>query len=216
MAGGTIIGVLIGVLLIMEPLKNMQAITVFGKSQQPVEYILLCMFILLLLWITFSFILDVTKSKNPVKLDKKPFLARVGFPPYANFSSLKTSRTPLIPILVLACGIGILTGLLGVGGGVVILPILIYLIGQKAAKAAGTSLLLVWISSLVGTFGHLSQGNIKLPLLAVMLIGGLIGTNIGTTIGLKLPDKKIKFYFIFVLLLAIGMVGFKLGKLTFF
>jgi hypothetical protein len=215
MAGGSIMGVLIGVFLIMEPLKEMEAITILGKQQNPVEYTLLCLFLVLLVWITLSFVLDVRKNRSSEGSHSHSLLAKVKFPPYINFTSLEHPRIPLIPILLLGCGIGILTGLLGVGGGVVILPVLIYLVGQKAAKAAGTSLLLVWISSLTGVAGHITEGNVKLTLLAVMLVGGLIGTNAGTKIGLKLPNDRIKFYFIFVLLLALVMVVFKLGKITF-
>src|SRR3989339_398518 len=151
LASGSIFGVLVGI-WILEHIKNMETITVFGRQQEPVEFILLCLFFLLLI---------------------------------------------------------------GIGGGVMLLPALVYLIGQRAIKAAGTSLLLVWISSLVGGCGHLLKGNILWGLLIVMIIGGITGTWIGTHIGLRLRDHKLRFYFVFVVLAAVFMIGRELWKITF-
>jgi len=104
---------------------------------------------------------------------------------------------------------------MGVGGGVIMLPALICLIGQHPTKAAGTSLLIVWASSLIGGTGHIFKGNFEFVLLICMLAGGLVGTNIGTHIGLKLHGDKIKKYFVLVVAAAVIMVAVKLYLLTF-
>lgn len=105
---------------------------------------------------------------------------------------------------------GVLTGLLGVGGGVVWLPALVYLVGQRSVKAAGTSLMLVWISALIGTALHVRDGNVSWPLWLCMLGGGVAGAQLGGRIGVKLEGRRLRFYFIFILLVAVGMIGYRL------
>jgi len=214
MAGGSIIGVAIG-LAIMKLLKDMPGLVVFGKEQVAVQYILLWLFLLLLVGIAWFVAFDLRRNSGK-KIDKRVgVFSKIKLPPYVHFSSLEQPQIPLVPVVALGCGAGILTGLMGVGGGIVMLPALIYLIGQRTAKAVGTSLLVVWVSSMVGGAGHIIQGNINLTLLAGMLAGGIIGTNLGTYVGLKLAGAKIRLYFIYVVILAVIMVAFKLYRLTF-
>lgn len=213
-AAGSIGGVLIG-LAIMKNLKTMPPLKILGKEHMAVQYILLCLFLLLLAAIATILIFDLCQSggKSPAK--RIGLFSKIKLPPYAHFASLESPRLSLLPVLALGCAIGILTGLLGVGGGVIMLPALIYLIGQRTVKAAGTSLLLVWVSSAIGATGHIIMGNIKPLLLVGMLICGIIGTNLGTYTGLRLPGPRIRFYFVYVVVLAIIMLAFKLYIITF-
>jgi uncharacterized membrane protein YfcA len=63
--------------------------------------------------------------------------------------------------------------------------------------------------------GHVVMGNVKPPLLAGMLIGGIVGMNFGTYVGLKLTGSRIRYYFIYVVLLATIMVACNLCSRTF-
>jgi uncharacterized membrane protein YfcA len=213
-AAGGIAGVFIG-LLLMKALKTMPPLKILGREQVAVQYILLCLFLLLLAFITIIMVLDLYKSGGNRPDKRIGLFSRIKLAPYAHFDSLDYPKLSILPILVLGYIIGILTALLGVGGGVVMLPALVYLVGQHTAKAAGTSLLLVWVSSAAGITGHLVMGNIKPLLLLGMLICGIIGTNMGTHIGLRLPGSKIRSYFVYVVILAIAMVAFKLYVITF-
>jgi hypothetical protein len=111
--------------------------------------------------------------------------------------------------------IGCLTGLLGIGGGVVALPTLIYLIGQPPNKAVGTSLLMVWISSLTGVIYKGGAGDICIELWIAMMIGGLTGAVLGTHIGLKLSSEKLRMSFVYVVLAAMAIISWKIVVLTF-
>ena len=111
--------------------------------------------------------------------------------------------------------VGVLGGFMGIGGGVILLPALIYMIGQKASNAAGTSLRVVWFSTLVGVIGHIESGNVNPFLLTAMLAGGLIGIHYGTVIGLKMHDHKLRFYFSFVVIAAVIIISCKIICVTF-
>lgn len=207
-------GIVIGV-GVMKLLKKMPPLEVFGKEQIAVQYILLWSFLLLLVCIIALLIFDLSRNGGKSSGKRVGLFSRIKFPPYVRFKSLDEPRLSLIPLVVLGLGVGILTGLLGVGGGVIMLPALVYLVGQHTKKAAGTSLLLVWASSLFGVVLHTTQGNINLFLLGAMLVGGLLGTNFGTIVGLKLSGPKIRYYFVWVVILAVIMIGAKIYMLTF-
>jgi uncharacterized membrane protein YfcA len=199
----------------MESLKDMSPLMILGKEQSPVEYILLCLFFLLLLWISVFLAIDLKRSQGK-KLEKRVGLfSKIKVPPYIHFNSLEQTKMAILPVILLGFGAGILTGLLGVGGGVVVLPALVYLVGQRTSKATGTSLGLVWASSAIAATGHMLMGNTKLLLLAVMLVSGIVGTHFGTHIGLKLDGPKIRFYFVYVVIAAVLMIAFKLHRMTF-
>jgi len=213
-ACGSIGGILVG-LGIMESLKKARPLVILGKEQAVVQYVLLCSYVALLTLIAAVMIFDLYhNSRSPAK--RVGLFSKIKIPPYLRFNSLEEPKLSLLPVVCLGVVIGILTALMGVGGGIIMLPALIYFIGQRTVKAAGTSLLLVWISSAISATGHISAGNIDWPLLGCMLIGGIIGTNFGTITGLKLSGHRIRSYFVYVVVLAVLMVGFKLFEVTFF
>ena len=80
----------------------------------------------------------------------------------------------LVPIVGFGFITGTLTSLMGVGGGIIMLPALVYLIGQRTAQAAGTSLLFVFTVSPFAIIGHLRQGHVVPHLLIGMLVCGVI------------------------------------------
>ncbi|GAI85953.1 unnamed protein product [marine sediment metagenome] len=214
LASGSVFGVVLG-LWIMELLKAMRPLVILGKEQSPVQYILLCLFLLLLALIAVVMFFDLNRNSGRAPEKRIGLFAKIKMPPFVCFSSLEEPKVSLIPIILLGFGVGMLTGLLGVGGGIVMMPALVYLIGQRTPKAAGTSLALVWISSLAAVAGHISAGNLHPRLMCAMMAGGIIGTGIGTHIGLKLAGPKIRRYFIYILALAVLIVAVKLWRMTF-
>lgn len=213
-ATGSVVGVLVGVGLINK-LESMDTITVLGKEQQPVQFVLLWLFILLLMWIASFLTYDLFRQTDNSSDGRAGYLSKVPLAPYMKFESLSTPEISLVSIIAVGCMIGLLTGLLGVGGGVVMLPALVYLVGQRTGTAAGTSLLIVWISSSIGSIGHIMNGNVQLLLFVIMTVFGLIGTNIGTKIGLKMAGRSIRFYFVLIVIAAIVMVAYEAVDLTF-
>jgi len=211
---GSVVGVLFGS-QVMETLKDAPKALILGKQQDVLQYSMLCMFLVLLAWIAGHLFYDYRKNGGKSPQKRTGLLARFKLSPYMHFASLEESRLSVLPLLIMGFCIGTLTGLMGVGGGVVMLPSLIYLVGQRTGKATGTSLLLVWISSLVAVVRKGSAGQISLYLFLALLAGGVAGTFIGTKIGLKLSGPRIRLYFVYVIIVAIGLIGYKLCVITF-
>jgi uncharacterized protein len=209
---GSTVGVMIGSWL-LETLHRLPSIMLFGREQSPLEIVLMLVFLFLLSGIALFMLWDTRyKARHPVEDEfQVGLLARVKLPPYGHFKTLDEPRMSLPVLFLLGLFAGILTGLLGIGGGVIMLPALIYLVGLHTQKAAGTSLLLVWIASLAGTVNNLLVGNVHWLLLVILLAGGMLGTWIGTHVAMYMTGKHTRLYFIYVLLLAIFLV---IGRIT--
>jgi uncharacterized protein len=211
---GSVAGVLVGAQL-LTVLAQAPSLTVLGREQDAAQYALLVIFLVLLSWIAGYLYYDTRKHGGETASVQVGILASVKLPPYGRFASLDEPRLSVPALVVLGLVVGLLTGLLGVGGGVVLLPALVYLVGQRAAKAAGTSLLLVWIASATGVIRMAGESSISLSLLGILLVGGFSGTTAGTRLGLTLSGSKIRLYFVFVVLAAVALVVYELLKVTF-
>jgi uncharacterized membrane protein YfcA len=113
-----------------------------------------------------------------------------------------------VPALGLGAAIGLLSGVMGVGGGFVMVPILIYVLRVPTNIAIGTSLFQVIFVSALSTVFHASLNQTVDILLALLLmIGGVFGARAGAAAGQKLKAEQLRF----LLALLVLAVGVRLG-----
>jgi len=108
-----------------------------------------------------------------------PSLHKLKIPPMVNFKVSGFVCSAWLPITV-SFVTGVLAGFLGIGGGLLRMPALIYFIGCPTHVAVGTDLFEVMISGLYGAFTYSLKGRIELVAVFVMLTGAAIGAQIGT------------------------------------
>lgn len=89
-------------------------------------------------------------------------------------------------------GIGIVTGLLGAGGGFLIIPALVLLLGLDMKVAIGTSLLIIAMNSLAGFAGEMTDPGIDWRLLLTLAVIAVAGLFAGTYMGRSIPGSKLK------------------------
>ena len=106
-------------------------------------------------------------------------LHKLNIPPMVHFKNAGFTCSAWLPILV-SFVTGVLAGFLGIGGGLLRMPALVYLIGCPTHIAVGTDLFEVMISGLYGAFTYSLKGRIELVAVFVMLSGAAIGAQIGT------------------------------------
>ena len=101
---------------------------------------------------------------------------------------------------------GFIGGMLGLGGGFIIAPILM-MMGYKTKEAAATTAFVVTFSSFSGYFGHVSQGHMNWTLTAIVVIAVIIGSQLGGQyMTQKAKSKQVKvIYAIVLLLIAVKM-----------
>ncbi len=94
---------------------------------------------------------------------------------------LRVTRNLAAVIVALSVAVGALSGLIGIGGGIIIAPFLIFMCHQPLKGTAGTTALIVIFSSAFGALGHSAVGNIDLmlilPTAAVALVGAQLGAR---------------------------------------
>ena len=105
--------------------------------------------------------------------------------------------------LLVGGAIGFFSGLIGIGGGIILSPIILLLHWGNMKEAAAVSALFIWVNSASGLVGQLSSGvSIELEsflLVAIALIGGVFGGYFGSK---KINNQKLRYVLSFVLLIA--------------
>jgi len=95
-------------------------------------------------------------------------------------------------ITVFGFAVGIISGLLGVGGGILIVPFMTYVCKYPAKMAAGSSHLIISFSALSGIIGHAAVHSLDIPLIAITGVAVLIGGNLGARVSMNFKPKMIK------------------------
>jgi uncharacterized membrane protein YfcA len=104
---------------------------------------------------------------------------------------------------LLATGVlgGLFGALFGVGGGIVIVPLLIFLFGFDQRRASATSLAAILVASIAGTVTYAFHGDVKPGAAAMVGIPAMIGVLFGTALQQRIPLQRLSY--LFALLLAV-------------
>ena len=110
--------------------------------------------------------------------------------------------------------VGFLTGFLGVGGGFLIVPALVLLLGMDMRDAVGSSLVVIALNSAAGLLGHLGDGGLNWWLIGLLLAGGVPGLLLGARLARRLPAARLRQTFaLFVVLLGVTLLAINLPLL---
>lgn len=99
-------------------------------------------------------------------------------------------------LVLLGLAVGVSSGLFGIGGGIIILPALVYLFGYYTRIATGTSLLAVVLPSIVGVITYALEGNVNLLMAVLLASGSIFGAPIGSWLLTVLPHRLVQWGFI--------------------
>mgnify|MGYP005854956857 CR=1 FL=1 len=88
--------------------------------------------------------------------------------------------------------VGVISGLLGVGGGILIVPFMVYVCRYPTKFAAGASHLIISFSALAGIVGHAATHSLDIPLIVVTGIAVLVGGNLGARVSMKFKSEMIR------------------------
>ncbi|MEW5704058.1 MAG: sulfite exporter TauE/SafE family protein [Pseudomonadota bacterium] len=127
-----------------------------------------------------------------------------GLPFKMRFHRSKLYISVLLPIGV-GFVIGVLVGVLGLGGGFILIPAMIYLIGMPTAVVVGTSLFQIIFVTATATFlqAYYNQ-TVDILLALLLLVGGVIGAQLGSRFGGKLQSDELRILLAFLVLLVCG------------
>jgi uncharacterized membrane protein YfcA len=117
----------------------------------------------------------------------------------------------VIPPLAIGASVGFLAAIMGVGGGFILVPAMIYLLGMPTKVVVGTSLFqIVFVTAFTTLMHAVTAQSVDLLLAVVLILGGVIGAQIGTQIGLRLRAEQLRILLALLVLAVAGRIALDL------
>ncbi len=184
LSGGLFVGVLLGG-------STLNSFTHSKTVSIDAETLVLRVYLVLL---TVLGVFSLWESERAARFRPVPrgWLNRVLIPPIIRIREWNNRTLSVSMFVWFGVAVGFLSGLLGISGGLLIVPGLLYLFGVDAQKTVVTSMVVVWIVSFQSAILHAWSGNVDLQLVAALLTGGTIGARIGTSIGRRLGSQQLR------------------------
>ncbi|HKJ70955.1 MAG TPA: sulfite exporter TauE/SafE family protein [Gammaproteobacteria bacterium] len=167
------------------------------KALGQIDFVITVLFVIMLGLIgSFMFVEGLhalrgsSKGEKSSKAPKKE--PRFQLPLRTNFEASGLETSILVPLGV-GLFVGVLAAILGVGGGFIMVPAMIYLIGMPTQVVVGTSLFQILFTTANTTFWQSVQNHtVDIVLALLLLIGSVIGAQIGTRLGSKLQGEQLR------------------------
>ena len=117
----------------------------------------------------------------------------------------------VIPPLAVGVLVGILAAIMGVGGGFIMVPAMIYLLGMPTKVVVGTSLFQIIFVTAFTTLLHATTNfTVDIVLAVLLLLGGVIGAQVGTRIGTRLKAEQLRILLAIMVLAVCGKLALDL------
>lgn len=144
----------------------------------------------------------IPKKRKHGLVHKLPFKMRF------RVSGLYISVIP--PLLVGLC-VGVLAAIMGVGGGFIMVPAMIYILGMPTKVVVGTSLFQIIFVTAFTTMLHATTNyTVDIVLAVLLLVGGVIGAQIGTRIGVKMKAEQLRILLALMVMAVCAKLAFDL------
>jgi hypothetical protein len=107
--------------------------------------------------------------------------------------------------------VGILSAIMGVGGGFIMVPAMIYILGMPTKVVVGTSLFQIIFVTAFTTLLHATTNyTVDMVLAVLLLVGGVIGAQVGTQLGTRLKAEQLRILLAFMVLAVCGKLALDL------
>ena len=117
----------------------------------------------------------------------------------------------VIPPLLVGLSVGVLAAIMGVGGGFIMVPAMIYLLGMPTKVVIGTSLFqIIFVTAFTTMLQATPNYTVAIVLAVLLLVGGVIGAQIGTRIGVKMKAESLRILLAMMVLIVCGKLAYDL------
>lgn len=205
--GGLLLGVIAGT-SILEHAKDLAEFSINGKKIIVAEFVVLVIYFLMLLGLGILSLRSARRSD--AELSSALLKDRLQIPPLARFPNLFEGSLSIPVIAWFGLGLGLISGLLGISGGILLLPMLIFGLGIPTHRAISCSLVIVWIVAFQSTVAHAWHGNVSIVIVVALLLGGTVGARLGSDLNARLKGLQLRQQFGWLLLSVALMIGVRL------
>ncbi len=117
----------------------------------------------------------------------------------------------VIPPIVVGILVGILAAIMGVGGGFIMVPAMIYVLGMPTKVVVGTSLFqIIFVTGFTTLLHATTNYTVDVVLAVLLLVGGVVGAQVGTSIGAKLQAEQLRILLSLIVLAVCGKIALDL------
>jgi uncharacterized protein len=118
------------------------------------------------------------------------------------------SANEVIILVIIGLLAGFTGGALGLGGGIIIVPALVFIMGFTQHQAQGTSLaVIVFPVAILGAYNYYKSGYVNVKFVLILALAFFIGSYLGSLMSINLPEKILKKVFgVAILLLSLKMI----------
>jgi uncharacterized membrane protein YfcA len=143
-----------------------------------------------------------SRTAKPRRRRQRGWIAALPFKMRFRASGLYIS---VIPPIAVGVAVGVLAAIMGVGGGFIMVPAMIYLLGMPTKVVVGTSLFqIVFVTAFTTMLHAVTNQTVDMMLAVLLLLGGVVGAQIGTRLGTRLKAEQLR---ILLALLVLGVCG---------
>jgi len=218
---GTAMGVEVGA-QVLQALKHVGVVEIASKQVNIMDLVMSLVYILLLIFLGQGMIRESirTMKRQAGRVDLKAAeapasgvvlrLRTIKLPPMVSLPASGIECISLWVILGIGFATGFLSGMLGVGGGFIRMPALVYIIGCPTVVAVGTDLFEIMFSAGYGVITHALKGNVNLVLVLALLVGTTIGAQVGASFTRKAGGPRVRLGFGVLAFVGVVMVVLKL------
>jgi uncharacterized protein len=117
----------------------------------------------------------------------------------------------VIPPMMVGAVVGFLAAIMGVGGGFIMVPAMIYLLGMPTKVVVGTSLFqIIFVTAFTTLMHAITSQTVDMLLAFVLIIGGVVGAQVGARIGLRLKAEQLRILLSLLVLAVAGKIALDL------
>ncbi len=117
----------------------------------------------------------------------------------------------VIPPALIGASVGFLSAIMGVGGGFILVPAMIYLLGMPTKVVIGTSLFqIIFVTSFTTVMHAVNSQTVDMMLALLLILGGVIGAQIGTRVGVRLKAEQLRILLSLLVLTVAIRIAFDL------
>ena len=177
------------------------------KSFGQIDLVISLSYIIILGSIGLSMGVESVRSVLNIKAVKKDFSRKdklfASLPFKVKFPRSKLEISLIIPIIVSILA-GMLVSIMGIGGGFIMIPAMIYIIGMPTSIVVGTSLFqVIFITSNVTILHAITTNSVDIILAGILLASSVVGAQFGTRLGVYFPADKLRVLLAFMVLAVV-------------
>ena len=223
---GTVPGVELGA-QVLQALKHVGIIEIASKQVSIMDLVMSFVYILLLVFLGLGMIRESlrTMKRQAGRVDLKAAdapasgvvlrLRTIKLPPMVSLPASGIESISLWVVLGIGFATGLLSGMLGVGGGFIRMPALVYIVGCPTVVAVGSDLFGIVFSAGYGVITHAFKGNVNLVLVLALLLGTTIGAQVGASFTRMAGGPRVRLGFGALAFIGVIMVVVKLYIMMF-